>query len=165
MRKKKLSLTSFLGISDVVKGIDSPTNIALISNVAELVTRSFSKNTNQQNQQNTWDRRQMTDRPTEHLEDFDELPQNQPNSFPSNSNEEHIDDNVIIGSTAGATNVDHGFLGKVLGILGMDTKKIGALAINGIIFIAQMVLCFFICLIFEKKSKNILKTAKIFLKN
>lgn len=95
----------------------------------------------------------MTDRPTEHLEDFDELPQNQPNSFPSNSNEEHIDDNVIIGSTAGATNVDHGFLGKVLGILGMDTKKIGALAINGIIFIAQMVGCFFICLKFEKTRK------------
>lgn len=154
--KKKISLTSFLGIFDVVKGVDSPTNIALISNVAELVTRAFAKNTNQQNQQNqeTWDRRQMTDRPSEHLEDFDELPQNQPNNFPSNSNEQHIDDNVIVGSTAGATNVDHGFLGKVLGILGMDTKKIGALAINGIIFIAQMVwICFYLFEIVEKSRK------------
>lgn len=124
------------------KGVDSPTNIALISNVAELVTRAFSQNTNQQN--SAGDRRQLTERPSAHLEDFDEIPQGQQNSFSPNSDEQNIDDNVIVGSgvNTGTSGVDHGFLGKMLGILGMDSGKIGALAINGIIFIAQMVCIF-----------------------
>lgn len=129
-----------------LKGVDSPTNIAVISNIAELVTRSFTQNTkNQVNHQNGWDRRQLTARPSEHLEDFDEFPQNNQNHHESNSNEQGIDDNVIIGgngipgSTTTTTGMDHGFLGQVLRVLGMDSTKIGALAINGIIFIAQMV--------------------------
>lgn len=124
------------------KGVDSPTNIALISNVAELVTRAFSQNINQQN--SAGDRRQLTERPSAHLEDFDEIPQGQQNSFSPNSDEQNIDDNVIVGSgvNTGTSGVDHGFLGKMLGILGMDSGKIGALAINGIIFIAQMVCIF-----------------------
>lgn len=62
----------------------------------------------------------------------------------SASHEESIDDNVIVGTGYGTntettTEVDHGFLGQVLRVLGMDTSKIGAMALNGIIFIAQMV--------------------------
>lgn len=79
-------------------------------------------------------------RPTEHLEDFDEIPQN---TNQAHSNEQgNIDDNVIIGgnvNTKPTTSVNHGFMGQVLSVMGMDTSKIGALAINGIIFIAQMV--------------------------
>lgn len=110
------------------------------------MTRSFSnngKNPNGNQPENGWDRRQMTDRyPSEHLEDFDEAPQN---SQQTNSNEQgSIDDNVIIGNNINTkptttTEVDHGFLGQVLRVMGMDTGKIGALAVNGIIFIAQMV--------------------------
>lgn len=111
--------------------------------MAELVTRAFSQNINQPN--SAGDRRQLTERPSAHLEDFDEIPQGQQNGFSPNSDEQSIDDNVIVGSgvNTGTSGVDHGFLGKMLGILGMDTGKIGALAINGIIFIAQMVCIFF----------------------
>lgn len=128
------------------KGVDSPTNIAMISNVAELVARAFSKNANQQN---TWDRRQLMERPSEHLEDLDEGPPHQHTSF-SNSPEQNIDDNVIVGSSgnAGTSDIDHGIFGKMLSILGMDTSKIGALALNGIIFIAQIV-----CTIFSPFEK------------
>lgn len=67
--------------------------------------------------------------------------------YPSPNFDQGIDDNVIIGgignlgpsATISPTDVDHGFLGQMLRVLGMDSNKIGALAINGIIFIAQMV--------------------------
>lgn len=120
-------------------GVDSPSNIAMISNIAELVTRSFAANSNSDgNRQSGWDRRQMTERyPSDHLEDFGEIPhsmqQNNPNEQGS------IDDNVITGNAKPTTAVDNGFLGQVIRIMGMDTSKIGAIAINGIIFIAQMV--------------------------
>lgn len=107
------------------------------------MTRSFSKNTNANPPGNGWDRRQMTERyPSENLEDFGETPQN---THQANSNEQSsIDDNVIIGNNINTrptttTEVDHGILGQVLRVMGMDTGKIGALAVNGIIFIAQMV--------------------------
>lgn len=80
-------------------------------------------------------------RPSENLEDFGEFP---PNNH-VNINDQSIDDNVIIGNpgltttTTSATDVDHGFIGQMLRVLGMDSNKIGAIAINGIIFIAQMV--------------------------
>lgn len=90
----------------------------------------------------------MFDRqPSEHLEDFGEIPQN---TYNVNSNEQGtVDDNVITGSnvntkpttptTTTTTQIDTSFLSSVLRVMGMDTSKIGALAINGIIFIAQMV--------------------------
>lgn len=83
--------------------------------------------------------------PPEHLEDFGEAASNY---HPTNSNEQGtIDDNVIVGSnvntnpttTTPTTGINYGFMGQVLRIMGMDTSKIGSLAINGIIFIAQMV--------------------------
>lgn len=130
-------------------GVDSPASIAVVSNVAELVSRAFSKNTNT-NQANGWDRRQsMTERfPSEHLEDFGDAPSNY---HPTNSNEQGtIDDNVIFGNNANinpttttpTTGIDYGFMGQVLRIMGMDTSKMGSLALNGIIFIAQMVCIF-----------------------
>lgn len=73
--------------------------------------------------------------PSDGLETLDET---------QNTQENGIDDGVIVGTnintgsdtTAGG---DNGFLGRILRVLGMDTSKIGALAVNGIIFIAQMV--------------------------
>lgn len=96
------------------------------------------------------DRRQFMSRPSQNLENFGELPQQitPQQQFDSNEERPNIDDNVIIGNNDGigttststtTTQIDHGFLGNVLRILGMDSGKIGALAINGIIFIAQMV--------------------------
>lgn len=122
------------------EGVDSPTNIALVSNIAELVARAFTKNQN-------LDRRQFMSKPSQNLENFGEIPHQiaSQQQFDSNEERPNIDDNVIIGNidngatTTTATEVDHGFLGSVLRILGMDSGKIGALAINGIIFIAQMV--------------------------
>lgn len=124
--------------------MDSPSNIAMVSNIAELVSRAFSTNSNtntKPNQQNGWDRRQLSERyPTEHLEDFDDVSQQ---TYQTHSNEQgSIDDNVIIGNninTKPTISATDGFFGQVLRIMGMDTSKIGALAINGIIFIAQMV--------------------------
>lgn len=120
-----------------------------MSNIAELVARAFSKNINTNpspNQSNGWDRRQMFERPpAQHLEDFDEIPQN---PYHANSNEQGtVDDNVISGSnvntkpttTTTTTQIDGSFLSHMLRVMGMDSSKIGALAINGIIFIAQMV--------------------------
>lgn len=87
----------------------------------------------------------MTERyPSEHLEDFGEAP---PNFHQTNSNEQgNIDDNVIVSSninpnptTTTSTAIDYGFMSQVLRVMGMDTSKIGSIAINGIIFIAQMV--------------------------
>lgn len=81
-------------------------------------------------------------RPTEKLESFsvDEVPLNQHHH---GSPEETIDDNVVVGngySTSTQTAMgENGILGQVFRILGMDTSKIGAMALNGIIFIAQMV--------------------------
>lgn len=138
-----------------VLGIDSPSNIAAVSNIADLVARAFSNNNNNNNDfnngQNTdyngykqggWHDKQMFEkRPTEKLESFsdDEVPLNQHHGSP----EESIDDNVIVGngySTSPQTALgDNGIFGQVLRILGMDTSKIGAMALNGIIFIAQMV--------------------------
>lgn len=71
------------------------------------------------------------------IETFDD----QSNPMPQ---ENAIDDGVIVGSgmTTGpvSTNsADHGFIGRILRVIGMDTNKIGALAVNGIIFVAQMV--------------------------
>lgn len=93
------------------------------------------------------DKQSFERRPTQKLESFsDEVPLNQNQN--QGSQEENIDDNVIVGTgynTGGGTDsgttsgVDHGFLGQVLRVLGMDTSKIGAMAVNGIIFIAQMV--------------------------
>lgn len=80
-------------------------------------------------------------RPTEKLENFndDDVPLNQHHGSP----DESIDDNVIVGngySTGPQTALgDNGIFGQMLRILGMDTSKIGAMALNGIIFIAQMV--------------------------
>lgn len=119
-------------------GVDSPTNIALVSNIAELVARAFTKPENKQ-PANGLDRQFMS-RPSQHLESLDEIPHQIASQQQFDSDEERpsIDDNVIV-TTPTTTDVDHGFLGSVLRILGMDTGKIGALAINGIIFIAQMV--------------------------
>lgn len=88
-------------------------------------------------------------RPSQNLENFGEIPHQIASQQQFDSNEErptNIDDNVIIGNidgsettTTSTSGIDHGFLGNVLRILGMDSGKIGAFAINGIIFIAQMV--------------------------
>lgn len=73
------------------------------------------------------------------MENFDEEGSN------TNAQENSIDDSVIVGTSintgSGTTtnDIDHGFLGQIFRVLGMDTNKIGALAINGIIFIAQIV--------------------------
>lgn len=126
-------------------GVDSPTNIAMISNIAELVTRAFAKN---ENKPSDLDRRQFMSRPSQNLENFGEIPHQIASQQQFDSDEErpiNIDDNVIVGSIDGGgtttttSGVDQGFLGNVLRVLGMDSGKIGALAINGIIFIAQMV--------------------------
>ncbi|XP_031636173.1 uncharacterized protein LOC116349060 [Contarinia nasturtii] len=130
-----------ISIAGKIFGVDSPSNIAIISNIAELVTRSFATNSNTNangNRNNGWDRRHMTERyPSDHLEDFDELPQNIQQNTPNDQG--NIEDNVITGSTKPTTGIDSGFLGQVIRIMGMDTGKIGAIAINGIIFIAQMI--------------------------
>lgn len=109
------------------------------------MTRAFTKTENKQASGS--DRRQFMSRPSQHLENFDEIPHQIASQQQFDSDEERpsIDDNVIIGNNDGGvttpttTEVDHGFLGSVLRVLGMDTGKIGALAMNGIIFIAQMV--------------------------
>lgn len=105
----------------------------------------------------------MTERyPTEHLEDFGDTPQST-NQGNSNENGGNIDDNVIIGdniSTKPTTSVDNGFLGQILRVMGMDTGKIGALAVNGLIFIAQMVCfkcLFFVLLLFFLKMEFVIR--------
>lgn len=137
-----------------ILGIDSPSNIAAVSNIADLVARAFSNNNNNNNninnaqtnyngyKQDGWHDKQIFEkRPTEKLENFndDDFPLNQHHGSP----EDNIDDNVIVGngySTGPQTALgDNGIFGQVLRILGMDTNKIGAMALNGIIFIAQMV--------------------------
>lgn len=63
----------------------------------------------------------------EQLENESDDPENQENT---------INDAIEnVGNNFG----DYNFLGNILKVLGMDNSKIGALAINGIIFIAQMV--------------------------
>lgn len=141
----QFSILYFYSQFEIRIGVDSPTNIALVSNIAELVARAFTKNENKQ--QNGVDRQFMS-RPSQHLESLDEIPHQIASQQHFDSDEERpsIDDNVIIGNNDGGIvttpttpEVDHGILGSMLRILGMDTGKIGALAINGIIFIAQMV--------------------------
>lgn len=110
------------------------------------MTRAFTKN---ENKPSDLDRRQFMSRPSQNLENFGEIPHQIASQQQFDSNEErptNIDDNVIIGNidgsettTTSTSGIDHGFLGNVLRILGMDSGKIGAFAINGIIFIAQMV--------------------------
>lgn len=78
------------------------------------------------------------------MEDFDEVPHNYPSNYPTNSDEQNIDANVIgVGnSNTGPPptgQVSNGIFGQIIRIMGMDTSKIGALAINGLVFIAQMV--------------------------
>lgn len=73
--------------------------------------------------------------PSDGLETLDEA---------QNTQENGIDDGVIVGTSINTGSDtpgggDNGFLGRILRVLGMDTSKIGALAVNGIIFIAQMV--------------------------
>lgn len=53
----------------------------------------------------------------------------------SNSNRQ---DSVLIGDVPSPA-MDSSFMGGMLQLLGFDSSKIGAVAINGIIFIAQMV--------------------------
>lgn len=86
----------------------------------------------------------MDKRPIANLEDLDEVPQHHQEIPSGDSGEQTTDKNVIFENsinteTTTATGLDHGFLGNILRIMGMDSSKIGALAINGIIFIAQMV--------------------------
>lgn len=109
------------------------------------MARAFTK---PGNSRNDVDRRQFMSKPSQNLENFGELPHQITSQQQLDSNEEqsNIDDNVIVENNNGdatvttPTNaVDHGILGSVLRVLGMDSSKMGALAINGIIFIAQMV--------------------------
>lgn len=119
--------------------------------------RSFSNNQNTNTNTNTntdrgfSNRNSFDPRPTDRLESFEDVPlpsnHHQFQTHSSGTVEEPIDDNVIIGSTINTGDssttpsnaVDNGFFGQIMRVLGMDTSKIGALAINGIVFIAQMV--------------------------
>lgn len=86
----------------------------------------------------------MEKRPIGNLEDFGDNPHYHLDGHTGDSGEQITDKNVIVENninteTTTTTGIDHGFLGNILRIMGMDSSKMGALAINGIIFIAQMV--------------------------
>lgn len=109
------------------------------SNVADLVARAFT-NTNpnvnlNSNQHNNGKR----DESYVHLEPFDDGPETLQNTDHDSSGD--INDNVIVDPPNGhQTNIgDSTVISGILKVLGMDSSKLGALAINGIIFIAQMV--------------------------
>lgn len=92
--------------------------------MAELVSRAFAPLTNRQStSENEID------------DDDSQLPMDSETSqseHPSLPNDGYSTSN----SNTAATN---GFMGNILRIIGLDSDKLGALAINGIIFIAQMV--------------------------
>lgn len=117
-----------------------------MSNIADLVSRAFSSNNNNNVNTNHGFNKKVAfeQRPLDNIETFDGIPSH--HGHDSVGAEDIIDDNVIIGGsinpsdgTTTSTDVSNGFLGNILRVLGMDTSKIGALAVNGIIFIAQMV--------------------------
>jgi|SRR5690349_22877299 len=59
----------------------------------------------------------------------------------SNENKRNKDrqDSVVIGDVPSSTTTDNSLMGGMLQLLGFDSSKVGAVAVNGIIFIAQMV--------------------------
>lgn len=108
------------------------------SNVADLVARAFTNpgpNPNANQQHNSGKR----DEAYANLETFDDGPE--ASQHPDHDAADDINDNVIVDPPSGQqTNIgDSPIISSLLKVLGMDNSKLGALAINGIIFIAQMV--------------------------
>lgn len=105
------------------------------SNVADLVARAFT-NTNSIPDHNNNGKR---DENYANLESFDDgTDAGQPSDHDTSDD---INDNVVIDAPSGTqTNIgESAIISSLLKVLGMDSSKLGALAINGIIFIAQMV--------------------------
>lgn len=93
--------------------------------MAELVSRAFAPLAN----------RQSTSENEIDDDDDSQLPMDSETSqseHPTNPNDNYNTPNSNIAAT-------NGFMGNILRIIGLDSDKLGALAINGIIFIAQMV--------------------------
>lgn len=108
--------------------------------MADLVARAFTNtNTNPNSDRNQQHGNGKRDEAYANLEPLDDEPQASQHDDHDLSGE--INDNVIIDPPSGQqTNIaDSPIISGLLKVLGMDSSKLGALAINGIIFIAQMV--------------------------
>lgn len=95
------------------------------SDVAELVARAFSNNVNIRDRQSSGEN---NIEPGEDGGGFDNDASGNDPSASSSSD-----------GNFGAGKDESGFMGNILRVIGLDSGKLGALAINGIIFIAQMV--------------------------
>lgn len=110
------------------------------ANVADLVARAFTNPNPDRNQPHNTGKR---DEAYANLEPFDDG--SDPGQQSDHEHSGEINDNVIVDPPNGhQTNIgDSPIISGLLKVLGMDNSKIGALAINGIIFIAQMVSVYF----------------------
>lgn len=106
------------------------------SNVADLVARAFINPNPNSNQPHNNGKR---DESYANLEPFEDGPEAAHHSDHDTSSD--INDGVIVDPPSGSpTNIgDSTIISSLLKVLGMDNSKLGALAVNGIIFIAQMV--------------------------
>lgn len=98
------------------------------SSVADLVSRAFANNYHGMQKHAHFE----ANRDTEKLSDDSDASQSQ-----SAINDE-VETNIIGGSSVNGIGPGS-FIGNVLRVFGMDNSRIGAMAVNGIIFIAQMV--------------------------
>lgn len=99
--------------------------------MADLVSRAFSNNKFTQNKPAHFEK----NRDTEKFSDDSDTSQAQ---TPIN---DEVETNII----GTGSDIDPGSLvGNMLRIIGMDNSKIGAMAVNGLIFIAQMVRTLFV---------------------
>lgn len=94
------------------------------SDVAELVSRAFAPIANRQSSSEN-----------EIDDDDSQLPLDSETS----QSEQSTPPNDNYSSSNGNNAATNGFMGNILRIIGLDTDKLGALAVNGIIFIAQIV--------------------------
>lgn len=123
----------FIRISrHLCKGFDAA------SNVADLVARAFT-NTNPNSNQNQQHNNGKRDESYANLEPFEDGPE--VSQHPDHDTSGDINDSVIIDPPSGSQTTigDSTIISSLLKVLGMDNSKLGALAVNGIIFIAQMV--------------------------
>lgn len=104
--------------------------------MADLVARAFTNTNTIPNQQHNNGKRDET---YANLEPFEDGPDDAQHNDHDTSGD--INDGVIVEPPSGsATNIgDSTIISSLLKVLGMDNSKLGALAVNGIIFIAQMV--------------------------
>lgn len=97
------------------------------SDVAELVARAFAPTTNRQSIQDN----EVNDGDDDAHKGYDSEASESETPGTGSSSSTSADYESVKG--------ENGFMGNILRVIGLDNGKLGALAINGIIFIAQMV--------------------------